>query len=224
MAFMPGFGMPNDPTRQWWEGQATGFPPGTKDESGAFGGGFQLPDLGKVFSKQYLPALAIAFFKQGQGLVEGAKRRQQAAEYEAKQLEINAGQAKAASQRDAYWKGLEGDLLISATKARAGAGGMDPTVLNIIAGAMARKSYNMQASLYAGEEKARLMTMQAESKRYDAALGLADARAARGTYIASAVGSLVQGGMSLYNRYWPKDTDAGATITPGRGYDMEFTP
>jgi hypothetical protein len=196
------------------------------------GGGFEMPDLGKVFSKQYLPAMAIAFssglqaigsWQQGQGLVEGAKRRQQAAEYEAQQLEVNAGQAKAASQRDAYWKELEGELLISATKARAGAGGMDPTVLNIIAGAMARKSYNMQASIYAGEEKSRLMTMQAESKRYDAALGLADARAARGTYALSAIGSLAQGGMSLYDRYWPKDTDAGK-ITPGRGYDMEFTP
>lgn len=184
----------------------------------AKGGGFGLPDFGGIFNKQYLPAIAVAFSSglkafgaigQGNAMVEAAKRRQQAAEYEAQQLQVNAGQAKAAAQREAYWKGLEGEQLISAIRARAGAGGTDPTVLNIIGQAMARRAYNMQASLYGGEEKARLMTMQAQSKRYDAELGLADARAGRkGAYL-TAVGHAAEGAASLYSKYWPKEEAPG---------------
>jgi hypothetical protein len=171
-------------------------------------------DFGKVFSPQYLPALATAFssglkasglFGQGRAVTEAASRRQQAAEFEAAQLRINAGQAKAASQRDAYFKGLEGQRLLSAIQARAGASGTDPTVLNIMAGAMAQKSYNMQAALYGGEEKARLFEMQAKGKQYDAALGMADARSARGAYRLAAVGTLAEGGASLFKKYWPQD-------------------
>jgi hypothetical protein len=72
-----------------------------------------LGGLGGIFSAQYLPAAMIAFTSglkamglkgQGDALVTAAGRRQQAADFEAQQLEVNAGQAKAASQRDAFFK------------------------------------------------------------------------------------------------------------------------
>lgn len=188
-------------------------------------------DLGNIFSMQHLPAVAIAFSSglkamglrgQGSALVEAASRKQQAAEFEAQQLTVNAGQAKAAAQRDAYFKGLEGDQLISAIRARGGAS--DPTVLNIIGQALARQAYNVQASIYSGDEKARTMTMQAASKRYDAALGMQDAKSAKSTYTLSALGTLAEGA-TLYQKYWPKSGPTPADTTEmGRGYDMEFMP
>ena len=188
-----------------------------------------------VFATPFLPAMMIAFSSglkavgiigQGSAAVEAAKRRQQAADFEAQQLEINAGQAQAAAQRQAYLKGMEGEQLISAIRARSGAGGADPTVLNVIAQAMSKQAYNVQASLYQGQEQSRLMKMQAQGKRYDAALGLEDARATRRGAAVSAIGALAEGGTSLYQKYWAKDPELGMTgqITPGRGYDNEFTP
>jgi len=180
-------------------------------------------NLGGILSMQYMPAIATAFSaglksfglrQQGDAMVEAAGRRQQAAEFEAQQLTINAGQAKAASQRAAYFKGLEGERLMSAIQARAGAGASDPTVLNIIAGAMAQKSYNMQSALYSGEEKARAFRMQAAGKKYDAALGMRDAQAARRGYRFAAMAPLLNAGAkSLYDNYFPKEDVANTTNT-----------
>jgi hypothetical protein len=190
-----------------------------------------LGGLGGIFSAQYLPAAMIAFTSglkamglkgQGDALVTAAGRRQQAADFEAQQLEVNAGQAKAASQRDAFFKDLEGQQLISAIRARAGAGATDPTVLNIIGQAMARRSYNMQAALYGGDEKARLMNMQATAKRYDAALGMDDAKQGRDSYRFAALGALAEGGArSLYQKYWAnKDMPGSGGGAPSKlSYD-----
>jgi len=185
-------------------------------------GGGLLGQIGKIFAPQYLPALGIAFssgmrsmglWNQGNAAVEGAQRGQQAAEFQAKQLEVNAGTAQAAAQRQSYFAGLEGDQLLSAIRARAGAGASDPTVLNLMAQASARRAYNMQAALYGGEDKARTMRMQAAGTRYDAALRMADAKAARGAYRAQAVASAVEGATSLYQKYWPKgEADQTPTI------------
>ena len=186
-----------------------------EDTGGIFGG---------IFNSPYAPALMVAFssglkatglFKHGNALVEAAGRKQQAAEFEAQQLTVNAGQAKAASQREAYFKGLEGEQLISAIRARAGGGATDPTVLNIIGAAMARTAYNKESLYYAGEEKSRLMEMQAKSKRYDAELGMQDAKSARGTYQLAGVGALGEGA-SLFQKYWPAKKGEMGGQTPAQ--------
>lgn len=183
MAFMPGWGAPD-----------TG--------GGVFGG---------IFGGANMPAIAIAFssglkafgqISSGNALVTAAKRRQQAAELEAQQAEINANQALAHSQRQAYFEGLKGEELMSAIRARAGAGASDPGVLNIIANAMERASYNVQASLYGGKDKARNLRMVAAAKRFDAARGMADAKAGQRASRFAAIGSIAEGVSSLYQRYW----------------------
>lgn len=158
----------------------------------------------------YLPALATAFgsgmkafgmHQQGQAGVTAAKRRQAAAEFEAKQLEINAGQAKAASQRVAYQRGQDADLALSTLRARAaasGGGASDPTVLNLQAGLMQQKAYNLAAALYEGNDRARTMRMQAAGKRYEGELGVADAKTAKRSYNFAALTSLASGGASIY--------------------------
>jgi len=186
-------------------------------------------DFGKIFSPQYLPAIATAFSaglksygmrKMGDAAVEAAGRKQQAAEFEAQQLVINAGQAQAAAQRAAYFKNLEGERLVSAIQARAGAGGSDPTILNIIGQAMAQKSYNVQSALYGGEEKARTFNMQATGKRYDAALAMEDAKSARRSYRFAAMAPLASGGASLFAKYWPNDVMPKQAMTQGQAENV----
>lgn len=172
--------------------------------------------VGGIFNTQYLPAMAIAFSSglkamgtigQGNALVTAAQRRQQAANFEAEQLRVNAGQAIAASQRDAFFEGQKADLMASAIRARLGAGASDPTGLSILSQVMSRRAYNVQAALYGGRDKARLMEMQAKSRQYDAALGVEDAKAGRKSAYLSAAGTIASGAASLYEKYWPKTGD-----------------
>lgn len=169
----------------------------------------------------FLPAMAIAFSsglkafglaQSGNDAVASAKRRQQANEFEAQQLDINANQSIGAAQRVAFQKGQEGDLMLSRLKALAaasGGGATDPTVLNLQAGLMHQKAYNLASALYSGEEQARSMRMQAAGKRYSGALGVSDAEDTKRGYDFAAIGSLASGGSSLFEKYGDK--------TPGFG-------
>lgn len=191
------------------------MPGGPLDDGGIFGGG-------NIFGGQFLPAMLTAFstglkaigtVKQGQALVDAAKRRQAAAAFEAEQLRVNAGQAFAESQRAAHFEGQKADLIASAIRARLGAGASDPTGLNLLAEVMSRKAYNVQAALYGGRDKARQMEMAAKTKEYDAALAVQDARAGRNASYLSAAGTLASGGASLYEKYWPKDASTEVVAT-----------
>jgi hypothetical protein len=95
-------------------------------------------------------------------------------------------------------------------------------VLNIIASAMAQKSYNIQSTLYSGEEKARAFKMQATGKRYDAALAMDDAKASRRSYRFASLSPLAESGASMFEKYWPKDTmpKSGAPLPDVSTFDM----
>lgn len=161
----------------------------------------------------FLPALSIAFSAgmkafglsgQGDASLLVAQRRSQALNFEADQLDTNAGQAIAASQRNAYFKGKEGDLALSRLKALAaasGGGATDPTVLNLQADLMHQKAYNLATALYAGEDQSRLLKTEAKVKRYQGDLGVADAENTKSSYNFAALSSLASGGASLYEKY-----------------------
>lgn len=178
--------------------------------------------------ESYMPAIATALASgmkafgligQGQAGVTAANRRRQAAQFEAAQLEQNAGQAVAASQRVAFQRGQEADLLLSTLRARAaasGAGASDPTVLNLQAGLMQKKAYNLAAALYEGTDRARTMRMQAAGRRYEGEIGVAGAKDARSGYNFAALTSVMSGaadaGTSL-SRY-----SEGIRPAPGSRY------
>lgn len=161
----------------------------------------------------YLPALFTAvsaglkfsgMMGQGNAALAAGMRKQQLANYEAQQLDVNAKQAFAASQRAAYFKGQEGDLVLSrmtALAAASGAGASDPTILNLKAQILARKAYNMEAALYGGEEQARGMREAAKAKRYGGELAMADAKSAKSSYKFAAMSSLFSGGAGMFERY-----------------------
>ena len=114
---------------------------------------------------------------------ESAKARQQAkefeaaqieklTEFEAAQLEQNAGQTIAASQRAAAEKRRQALLVQSRALAVAAAGGggvgeNDTSFMNLMANTAGRGAYDSAVALYEGEDRARLMRMQATATRYE---------------------------------------------------------
>lgn len=99
-----------------------------------------------------------------------ASRGKAATEFAAQQYAVNAGQAIAASQRDAVEERRTSTLLESrarAVAAASGAGAHDPSVANIVGRIRGEGAYRAATMLYAGEDKARVLRLQAAAKRYE---------------------------------------------------------
>lgn len=150
----------------------------------------------------------------GKAAMATAKRKQQEANFEAAQLDIDAGQAKAISQRAAEDQNLQAKLVNSTALARAaasGAGASDPTVLKILAKTSATGAYRGGVAMYEGEAQARLDRMRAAALRFSGDLGTADAlvasRAANSAAMATAVSGAARTA-SMYSKYFtqPKTT------------------
>lgn len=147
--------------------------------------------------------------------IQAARARKAAAEFEAKQLEQNAGQAIAAAQRQAFETERTGKYVQSralALAAASGGGASDPTVMNTIAGLASETAYRKSLDLYQGEERARQLRLSAQATRMTgdigAAASLAQGRAAEiqaGSNIASDLARgyrpAIDSGSSMYDRY-----------------------
>lgn len=93
-----------------------------------------------------------------------------AGNFQAEQLRQNAGQAQAAAQRDAYNVDRQAQYVASTALAHAaasGGGASDPTVVNLIARNAGEMAYRKSVALYQGDEKARLMNLQATAKEFE---------------------------------------------------------
>lgn len=132
---------------------------------------------------------------------------QRAAEYQAEQLRINAGQAQASSQREAYEADQKSQLVMSRTLAVAaasGGGASDPTVVNIIAKEAERGAYLRAVALYNGDERARSMLMEADSREYQGKVERLTSTIGAGTAIVKGATNILasqQRGASLYQRF-----------------------
>lgn len=141
------------------------------------------------------------------GTLQGGLDDRKAAEFQAAQMKQNAGQALAASQRDAISAQQQSELVASralAVAAASGGGASDPTVVKIMAGIAAEGSYRTAVSLYQGEEKARAMLNQAKAVEYQGDVSRQTAiRGAFGKFV-GAGSAAIKGaarGQSLYERY-----------------------
>ena len=106
------------------------------------------------------------------GNFEHGEQAQKAANFQAEQLRQSANSAVAASQRDAYFIQRQAEYARStaiANAAASGGGASDPTVLNIIARNAEEMAYRKSLALYAGEDKARMLLMQADAKEFEGA-------------------------------------------------------
>ena len=125
---------------------------------------------------------------------DSAKKR---ANFEAKQMESEAGQRLAASQRQAQEYERQGRLQASralAIAAASGGGAMDPTVVDIMGDLAGESNYRKMVALYEGEEQANKLRMGAESRREEGDL-------AKEAGKIGVLGTALSGGTSLYSIY-----------------------
>lgn len=153
--------------------------------------------------------------------------RNAAAQLEANVLEAQAGQTIAASQRDMFDVQRASRLAQSraiALSAASGGGASSPTVMNIVGNMAKEGAYNAARALYAGEEQARLMRIQAVEKRrlgeFDMTAGNLAGLAAEGRGRAaqlSSYGTVLNTAGSLYAKYGGRGPDSGGG---GSGVDL----
>ena len=104
--------------------------------------------------------------------IQFGQQAQQSAEFQAAQLRQNAGQAQASAQHAAYDVDRQAQYTAStalATAAASGGGASDPTVVNLIARNAGEFAYRKAVDLYQGDDKARLMNLQADAKEFEGA-------------------------------------------------------
>lgn len=133
-----------------------------------------------------------------------AASQKSADDFQADQLDQNAGQQIAASQRVALEAKRQATFVKGrqlAIAAASGAGASDPTIINIIAATEGENAVQQAMALYQGEEAARQMRLQAAGLRVSGqnAVIAGDAKATAARY--SAAGSLITGAGSLFARY-----------------------
>ena len=133
---------------------------------------------------------------QGDAALEVGKRKQAADEFQAQQLDINAGQAKAAGQISAINQDRNTSLVLSRARAVAAAswgGASDPTIIRLMANIAGEGAYRANVARYEGDTQARTMGMQAAALRYQGANALADAETAKDASNLSMVSTALSG-------------------------------
>lgn len=146
----------------------------------------------------------------------------EAASYQAAQYQQQAGQARATAQRQAIEEQRKGAFALSraqAVAASSGAGATDPTVENIEGDLAGQSEYNQLTALFNGEERARGLTQQADTAIYEG-------RQAKRASIYKAVGTVAQGGETLYSKYgsWDQPDSAPSAFDANNPYGPSNLP
>lgn len=132
------------------------------------------------------------------------ERRQAAAAFEAEQLRQKAGQEIAASQRAALEETRKADLVQSraiALAAASGAGVSDPTVVSLLARNKGEGAYRAAVALYEGEDRARTLRLNAQTRDYEGRGALEAGLAREAASRTAGTASMLRGASSLYDRY-----------------------
>lgn len=149
-----------------------------------------------------LPAIAAIATLAGSavsamGTIAAGKSRQQAAEYEAAQLNVKAKEEQAAAQREAFDAARKKELTLSTLQSRAAASGFeatDPTALALADEISRYGTYQEQMAMYGGESRRIGIDAQAQGRRMEGA-------AARQGAAYSAAGTILGGISSMANKY-----------------------
>lgn len=133
----------------------------------------------------------------GFGAYTAGQASQASAEFEAKQLMMNAGKAKAVSQRQAAEEVRQSELVqsrILAVAAASGAGASDPTVMRLIGKQAGEGAYRAALAIYKGDDQAQQLELAAQARRYEG-------KVAASQGVRAAIGAVVGVGAGLYNSY-----------------------
>lgn len=148
------------------------------------------------------PALGVAgTVLSAYGQAQAGRSANAAANYQATQMDIAAGQQQAASQRSAADVARRATLLQShaqAVAAASGGGASDPTVTDIISKIAGEGAYRSQLALYEGDDAARTLRMRADAARYGGA------QAQRAGYL-NAFGTVLKGATTFFDKYGRRD-------------------
>ena len=117
-----------------------------------------------------------------------------AANFQAQQLDQQAGQTRASAQRAAIDERRQATLAQSRLQAVTGGAGGDPTIVNLSANLAGEGEYRALSALYESEERAVGMEQQAMAARYQG-------KQAKRAGTINAITSLVGGGSKLYEKY-----------------------
>lgn len=146
---------------------------------------------------------AVSSIASGLGQIQAGKAADVSAKFQAGQLEQQAGQERASSQRTAIEERRRSDIAISdatAAAAFSGGGATDPTVMNITGGLAKQGEYNALSALFEGEEKARGLRLGATAARME---GKQAKKQGMIGGVSTIIGGLGQAGMG-YSKYNPK--------------------
>lgn len=131
------------------------------------------------------------------GTILGAKSEAKGLRREAAQLEANAGQERASSQRAALEERRQGRLASSralALAAASGGGADDPTVVNAIADIEGEGEYRALTALYEGNVAGDDLERQAKARRREA-------KSVKKQSYFKAAGTILGAGATLADRY-----------------------
>ena len=131
------------------------------------------------------------------GSILGGFQADKVAKADAEQLRTQAGQERAASQREAMEERRQARLLASrglAVAAASGGGADDPSVVNALADIEGEGEYRALTALYEGESEGRGLENQARARR-------AEGRNAKIAGLIGGAASLLDAGSSLKERY-----------------------
>lgn len=138
-------------------------------------------------------------------------------EFEAAQMDVNANQALASSQRAMLSERERAALVASralAVGGKSGGGLLDPTMAGILTDISGEGALRAGIALYEGEEKARQLRMGAAGARLEGQSGVAAMDARASGMRMQAYATLLSSGASMYGKYGmggPKnDTSLGS--------------
>lgn len=147
----------------------------------------------------YIPALigAAGTLFSASNQADAGSQEKELANYQASQLERNAGQSQAVAQRQAIEERRKARLLESraqAVAAASGGGASDSTVVNLIGNIEKQGEYNALTALYNGD-------MQAANMKEEAGIRRKTGKAAAYAGQTQAASTILSGASSLYNKY-----------------------
>lgn len=158
----------------------------------------------------WIPAALTAFgalqsytgaIEAGEAAAEQGQRRRAAAEFEAENARVAAGQAIAASQRDMLEERRKGELVTSralALAAASGASATDPTVIRLLSRTSGEAAYRASIALYRGQDQARTLRMRAAGAAYEGMVAEQAGYDTQTAYEARGRGALLSGAATAF--------------------------
>jgi len=148
----------------------------------------------------------IGSMQQVAAVKAAGQAQQQNAYYQAKQMEVNAGQERASAQRGMIEANRKRDLALSrATAINAAGGGSGFDILNILTGLKSEGDYEASAQMYQGEDAARGLESQAAATRYEGDVAYKSAKVqSKGMKMAAVANLAKSAGGTLMDKYAPK--------------------